>query len=128
AHAQPGPRRPEQLKVAIIGAGATGVELAAELHNTTRTLVSYGLDRIDPEKDMQLILIEAADRILPALPPRLSNAASKLLAKLKVAVRTSAPVAEALSAVVRLATAALIPAELVGWAAGVRAPEVLQDL
>ena len=84
AHAQSEPLRPEQLQVAIIGAGATGVELAAELHNTTRTLVSYGLDRIDPEKDIQLILIEAADRILPALPPRLSDAATELLAKLGV--------------------------------------------
>src|SRR5438067_7314902 len=128
AHAQPGPRRPEQLKVAIIGAGATGVELAAELHNTTRTLVSYGLDRIDPEKDMQLILIEAADRILPALPPRLSDAASKLLAKLQVNVRTSARVAEVLPAGVRLASGEVIPAELVVWAAGVKAPDFLKDL
>ncbi len=128
AHAQPGPLRPEQLKVAIIGAGATGVELAAELHNTTRTLVSYGLDRIDPDKDMQLILIEAADRILPALPPRLSDAASKLLAKLQVNVRTSARVAEVLPAGVRLATGEIIPAELVVWAAGVKAPEFLKEL
>ena len=44
---------PDQLQVAIIGAGATGVELAAELHNATRTLVSYGLDRIDPDKDIR---------------------------------------------------------------------------
>ncbi len=118
AHAQAGPLRPEQLQVAIIGAGATGVELAAELHNTTRTLVSYGLDRIDPEKDMRLILIEAADRILPALPPRLSDAASRLLAKLNVNVRTSARVAEVLPDGVRLATGEIIPAELVVWAAG----------
>ena len=96
AHAQAEPLRPEQLHVAIIGAGATGVELAAELHNTTRTLVSYGLDRIDPDKDMRLILIEAADRILPALPQRLSDAAAKLLEKLDVSVRTSARVAEVL--------------------------------
>ena len=70
AHAQAAPLRPGQLHVAIIGAGATGVELAAELHNTTRTLVAYGLDRIDVDKDMRLILIEAADRVLPALPKR----------------------------------------------------------
>src|SRR5450631_1006598 len=128
AHAQAGPLRPEQLQVAIIGAGATGVELAAELHNTTRTLVSYGLDRIDPEKDMRLILIEAADRILPALPPRLSDAATKLLAKLNVSVRTSARVAEVLPEGVRLATGEIIPAELVVWAAGVKAPDFLKDL
>ena len=78
AHAQAEPLRPEQLQVAIIGAGATGVELAAELHHTTRELVAYGLDRIDPDKDIQLNLIEAADRILPALPARLSDAATRL--------------------------------------------------
>ena len=128
AHAQAGPLRPEQLQVAIIGAGATGVELAAELHNTTRTLVSYGLDRIDPEKDMRLILIEAADRILPALPPRLSNSATKLLEKLNVSVRTSARVAEVLPEGVRLASGEVIPAELVVWAAGVKAPDFLKDL
>jgi NADH dehydrogenase len=128
AHAQAGPLRPEQLQVAIIGAGATGVELAAELHNTTRALVSYGLDRIDPEKDMRLILIEAADRILPALPPRLTDAATKLLAELNVSVRTSARVAEVLPEGVRLASGEIIPAELVVWAAGVKAPDFLKDL
>ena len=128
AHAQAESLRPEQLQVAIIGAGATGVELAAELHNTTRTLVSYGLDRIDPEKDMRLILIEAADRILPALPPRLSDAATKLLSKLNVSVRTSARVAEVLPDGVRLASGEVIPAELVVWAAGVKAPDFLKDL
>ena len=59
ANAQSTALRPEQLKVAIIGAGATGVELAAELHHATRILVSYGLDRIDPERDISLNLIEA---------------------------------------------------------------------
>jgi hypothetical protein len=60
-HAQPETLRPEQLNVAIIGAGATGTELAAELHYTTRQLVAYGLDRIDPDKDIKIHLIEAAD-------------------------------------------------------------------
>jgi NADH dehydrogenase len=127
AHVQTEPLRPDQLQVAIIGAGATGVELAAELHNSTRTLVSYGLDRIDPEKDIKLILIEAADRILPALPPRLSDAATRLLQNLGVHVRTSARVAEVLADGVRLADGTVIPAELVVWAAGVKAPEILEE-
>jgi NADH:quinone reductase (non-electrogenic) len=128
AHAQSAPLRPEQLHVAIIGAGATGAELAAELHYTTRQLVAYGLDRIDPEKDIKIELIEAADRILPALPARLATAAAKLLENLGVRVRTSSKVAEVLSTGVRLATGAFIPAELVVWAAGVKAPDVLNDL
>jgi NADH dehydrogenase len=128
AHSQAESLRPDQLQVAIIGAGATGVELAAELHNTTRTLVSYGLDRIDPEKDMRLIVIEAADRVLPALPMRLSVTAGKLLANLGISVRTSARVAEVLPNGVRLASGEVIPAELVVWAAGVKAPDFLRDL
>ena len=128
AHTQSEPLRPEQLHVAIIGAGATGVELAAELHNTTRTLVSYGLDRIDPDKDMRLIVIEAADRVLPALPKRLSDSAGKLLENLGISVRTSARVAEVLPEGVRLASGEMIPAELVVWAAGVKAPDFLRDL
>ena len=128
AHTQSEPLRPEQLHVAIIGAGATGVELAAELHNTTRTLVSYGLDRIDPDKDMRLIVIEAADRVLPALPKRLSDSAGKLLENLGISVRTSARVAEVLPEGVRLASGEIIPAELVVWAAGVKAPDFLRDV
>ncbi len=128
AHAQTEPLRPEQLHVAIIGAGATGVELAAELHNTTRTLVAYGLDRIDADKDIRLILIEAADRILPALPERLSQAADALLAKMRVQVRTGARVDAVTNNGVKLASGEIIAAELIVWAAGVKAPDLLSDL
>ena len=127
-HAQSDALRPEQLQVAIIGAGATGTELAAELHYTTRQLVAYGLDRIDPEKDIKIHLIEAADRILPALPERLSAAGLKLLEELGVRVHTSAKVAEVGTAGVKLADGTVLPAELVVWAAGVKAPEFLRDL
>ena len=127
AHSQDGPLRPDQLQVAVIGAGATGVELAAELPNTTRTLISFGLDRIDAMDDIRIIVIEAADRILPALTERLSAAASKLLLDLGVHVRTSAKVAEVLPGGVRLASGELIPAELVVWAAGVKASDVLKN-
>jgi NADH dehydrogenase len=128
AHVQKEPLRPEQLQVAIIGAGATGTELAAELHKTTRQLVAFGLDRIDPDMDIKINLIEAAARILPQLPERLAKAAAALLEGLKVRVHTGAPVAEVLEYGVRLANGAHIPAELVVWAAGVKAPDVLEDI
>ena len=128
AHAQAGPLQPHQLQVAIIGAGATGVELSAELHRTVRQVVAYGLDRIDPDKDIRLNLIEAADRVLPALPERLSKATEGLLRKLGVVVHTQAKVAEVLPEGVRLVDGRIIAAELVVWAAGVKAPEFLKDL
>jgi NADH dehydrogenase len=128
AHAQSEPLRPEQLKVAVIGAGATGTELAAVLHRTTRQLVAYGLDRIDPDKDIKISVIEAADRILLGLPERLAEAAAKLLARLDVTIRTSAPVTEALPNGIKLKSGEVIPAELVVWCAGVKAPDFLKDI
>jgi NADH dehydrogenase len=120
--------RPEQLNVVIIGAGATGVELAAELHKTTREVVAYGLDRIDPDKDVKLSVIEAAERILPALPERIALATQQLLLDLRIQVLTGARVAEVVADGVRLADGRTVPAELVVWAAGVRAPAFLREI
>jgi NADH dehydrogenase len=128
AHMQSEPLSPRQLQVAIIGAGATGVELAAELHKATRALVSYNLERIDPERDIRLNLIEAGPRILPALPERISGAAHQLLHGLGVRVRTDSRVTAVTHEGVQLAGGELIPAELVVWAAGVKAPDFLRDL
>jgi len=111
----------------IIGAGATGVELAAELHNTIREFVSFGLDRINPERDIKITVVEAAARILPALPERLSDAVLRLLGKLKVDVFTGERVTEVSEQGVRTATGREIPAELVVWAAGIKAPDFLKD-
>ena len=112
----------------IIGAGATGTELSAELHRTLRGLVAYGLDKIDPDKDLKITLVEAADRIVPALPPRLSNATAALLGRLGVEIRTGARVTEVRPDGVLLASGEFMPSELVVWAAGVRGPQVLADL
>jgi NADH dehydrogenase len=128
AHAQSTPLRPEQLHVAIIGAGATGVELAAELHRTTREVVAFGLDRVDADKDIKVTVIEAAPRVLPALPTRLSEATEELLRKLGVEVLTNAKVAAVEASGVHLADGRLLPAELVVWAAGVKAPDFLKDI
>ena len=127
ANTQAEPVRPGQLHVAIIGAGATGTELAAELHKTVRTVISYGLERIDPTRDAHIVVIEAADRILPALPERLSSSALALLQSLGVEVRTRARVARVSADGVFLADGQMIPAELVVWSAGVKAPDFLKD-
>jgi NADH dehydrogenase len=128
AHTQADPVRPGQLHVAIIGAGATGTELSAELHRTVRGVVAFGLDKIDPDKDLKITLIEAADRIVPALPERLSVATARLLRELGVEIRTGARVTEVRPDGVVLAGGDFIPSELVVWSAGVRGSEVLRNL
>ncbi|WP_426418956.1 NAD(P)/FAD-dependent oxidoreductase [Bradyrhizobium genosp. A] len=128
AQTQPGPVRPGQLHVAIVGAGATGSELAAELYSTTREVVAYGLDRIDPERDIRIVLIEAAKRILPGLPERISEATHRLLERMGVGVCISAKVTEVTAKGLMLADGSFIASELVVWAAGVKAPDVLRRL
>jgi NADH dehydrogenase len=128
AHTQPGPIRPGQLHVTIIGAGATGTELAAELHRTARGVVAFGMDRIDPDKDIEISLIEAADRILPALPERISKAVVDKLNELKVDVKTKSRVTKVTNEGVELQSGETIPSELVVWAAGVKGPDVLAKL
>jgi NADH:ubiquinone reductase (H+-translocating) len=128
AQTQASPVRPGQLHVAVIGAGATGTELAAELYRTAREVVAYGLDRIDPQRDIRIVLIEAADRILPGLPERISKATQRLLEQMGVEVRSGARVMEVTAEGLTLSDGAFIPSELVVWAAGVKAPDVLGQL
>ena len=63
------PQQPNHLNIAIIGAGATGVELAAQLVEAKENFYRYGLNHIHPDL-VKITLIEAADRILPALPEK----------------------------------------------------------
>ena len=128
AQAQEGPVRPGQLHVTIIGAGATGTELSAELHRTVRGIAQFGLDKIEPENDIKITLVEAAPRIVPALPERISDATTEILHKLGVDIRTNARVTRVRADGVELQNGDFIPSELVVWAAGVKGPAVLKDL
>jgi NADH dehydrogenase len=85
------------------------------------------LDGIDANKDLKISLIEAADRILPALNPRLSNATEHLISQLGVQVHTKSKVMEVTPKGIRLADGQLIESELVVWAAGVKAPDYLKN-
>ena len=126
AHASQG-EATELINIAIVGAGATGVELAAELHHAARELAAYGLDRISPE-NMRITLIEAGQRVLPALPERISQPVHKTLEKLGVTVLTGAAVSQVTREALHTAQGQLIPATLKVWAAGIRAPDFLKEL
>jgi NADH:ubiquinone reductase (H+-translocating) len=117
-----------QVSIAIIGAGATGVELAAELRNTSKVLGAYGIHRMDPKQDVKITVVESADRILPGLTPRVSHSVSQLLDNLGVEVRVAERVTEVRTDGVRTASGLLIPADLIVWAAGLKAPEFLSQL
>ncbi|QYY32449.1 MULTISPECIES: NAD(P)/FAD-dependent oxidoreductase [Cupriavidus] len=117
-----------RVDVAIIGAGATGVELSAELRNTAHVLNAYGLHKLDPRRDVRIHVIEAGPRILPALSERVSAETAKLLRKLDVDVFTSERVTEVNTEAVLTASGKRIDADLTVWAAGITAPPVLATL
>ncbi|HVF64884.1 MAG TPA: NAD(P)/FAD-dependent oxidoreductase [Casimicrobiaceae bacterium] len=120
--------RDGHVDVVIIGAGATGVELAAEIRQTTRTHAAYGLDHLDPQRDVRITIIEAANRILPPLPERIADAATALLDKLAVTVRVDEKVVAVDHVGVHTQSGAHYPAQLIVWAAGIRAPAWLAQL
>src|SRR6201996_2293345 len=115
------------VRIVIVGGGATGVELAAELFNAAAALKFYGLEVFD-ESRLQVTLIEAGPRILPALPEPLAKAAHDQLETLGVRVLTGAPVTEVLPDAVLLGSGERIAADLRVWAAGVKAADFLKDI
>lgn len=124
---QADPAADATVKIDIVGGGATGVELAAELYNAAGALRHYGLEVFD-ESRLQVTLIEAGPRILPALPEKLAQAAHKELEVLGVRVCTNTPVVEATPDGMVTQSGEFIAADLRVWAAGVKGPDLLKDL
>lgn len=128
AHALPANMSPPpELNVAIIGAGATGVELAAELHHACHEFVRYGLDDIAPQ-NVNITLIEAADRVLPVLPPVVSAAAEAQLTKKGITVLTKTKVLAIHPHSIECEGGKHIAADLKVWSAGIKAPDFLKDI
>ncbi|MHA7870958.1 MAG: NAD(P)/FAD-dependent oxidoreductase [Hyphococcus sp.] len=121
------PQADEYVNVTIVGGGATGVELAAELYNAASGLKHYGLEVFD-ETRLRVTLLEAGPRILPALPEDLSDAAREELEELGVTVKTNAQVTEVTPYGMVLKSGETIPSNLKVWAAGVKAPDFLQEI
>ena len=120
--------QPHQVSIAIIGAGATGVELAAELRNTSKVLAAYGIHIMDPQHDVRITVVEGADRLVPGLSPRISASVADLLKRMDVATMVKERVTEVSAAGVATASGLLIPADLIVWAAGLKAPALLSQL
>lgn len=115
----------EHLDIAIIGGGATGVELAAELRATTRELIAYGLDKLDPERFIRLRVVNADPRLLLQLPERVAESVERILRGLNVEVMNGEQVVEVGAGHLMTKSGRRVPADLAIWAAGVKAPDFL---
>ncbi|WP_440588443.1 NAD(P)/FAD-dependent oxidoreductase [Bordetella genomosp. 11] len=117
-----------RLHIAIVGGGATGVELAAELREASRLVAAYGLPNFDAGKDLRIRIVEGAPRILAALPERLSRAAQRRLESLDIAIESGCLVSEVTDDALHTKDGRTFPADLCMWAAGIKGPDVLGTL
>lgn len=116
-----------ELRLAIVGGGATGVELAAELYHVADLLKIYGMPDMSAKR-LKIDLIEAGPRILPALPERIAFSAKRELAKLGVCVHENVRVTQADDKGFIANEGKRINADLMVWAAGVKAPDFIREL
>lgn len=125
-HAQHENNNEQQLSIAIIGGGATGVELSAQLYAVARVLAIYDLDEgVDKVK---ITIIEASPRLLSALPENLSIATQRQLVKLGVEIKLNRRVVKITQDSIETKDGEIIPADLIVWAAGIKAPDWFQEL
>ncbi|MFG6668030.1 NAD(P)/FAD-dependent oxidoreductase [Halomonas sp. HNIBRBA4712] len=126
-YTDPALRTHTTLSVGIVGGGATGVELAAELLDVTRLLNAYGVTNVD-DNQVSVHLIEAAPRILPALSERISQTVHKELESLGVNVHVNTAIKEAREDALVTGDDEVIETDLNVWAAGIKAPDFLAEL
>ncbi len=120
-------RLSEQVKVIIIGAGATGAEMAAEMMHAADQLKGYGFN-MDPAM-LSITLIDAAERILPQVPREaIANSVARQLENMGIQVRMGQRVVRAEADGIVLAGGEKLPSDLTLWAAGIQAPEFLADI
>ncbi|MFA5629956.1 MAG: NAD(P)/FAD-dependent oxidoreductase [Porticoccaceae bacterium] len=117
----------QPISVAIVGAGATGVELAAELHHAVDMLKRYGHKKLARER-LHVHLIEAGPRILPALNERVATAVHTELRREGVQIHIATQVNEARERVLVTRDGEEIEGDLLVWAAGIKAPPLLAAL
>jgi NADH dehydrogenase len=113
-------RRRAKLTFIVVGGGPTGVEMAGALSELIRLVLVKDYPRLNI-KDVRILLLEATDKLLAAMPERLREAAGRTLWRKYIEVRFSATVADFDGERVRLKSGEVIPAHTVIWAAGVRA-------
>ena len=116
------------LDIVIIGGGATGVELAAELREASGVYAAYGFNRLQVQRDVRITLLEGAPRILAPLPEKVSGAALRLLEQRAIRVVTDCRVTSIEKYQVLDKDGHVYPADMCVWAAGIRAPEFLSAL
>lgn len=118
----------KKTKVVIVGGGATGVELAAELKYALSQAISYGSKSPAILKNLEISIIESADRILPNLSPYISKKVKDILIKKGISVLTGQRVTKATPLGVETNSNLFIESDVTVWSAGIKGNDFLANL
>ncbi|WP_322793037.1 NAD(P)/FAD-dependent oxidoreductase, partial [Bellilinea sp.] len=110
-------RRRALLTFAVAGGGPSGVEMAGALSELIRLALPRDFPGFDVS-EARVLLLEAADYLLPAMPPDLRQAALRVLQRKGVEVRLGARVQSYDGQRIELASGEIIPSRTLIWAAG----------
>lgn len=117
----------DKIRIAIVGGGATGVELASELPNMVETFGACGRNKMCSDL-LDVSVIEATDRILPALPEKTAISITKTLEKQGIHVLTKTMITKAENDGFYPKDGDIIKADIMIWTAGVKAPDYLKEI
>ncbi|SCB93098.1 NAD(P)/FAD-dependent oxidoreductase [Gilliamella intestini] len=117
----------DKIRIAIVGGGATGVELASELPHMVETFGTCGRNKMCSDL-LDVSVIEATDRILPALPEKTALGITKTLQQRGIHVLTNTMITKAQSDGFYPKEGDIISADIMIWTAGVKAPDYLKDI
>jgi NADH dehydrogenase len=115
-----------RIRVGIVGAGATGVELAAELHHAFNDMHRYG--GLANATKLDITLMDMAPRVLPAVDPRTSASARRILERMGVNVRVGVGVDAVQDGSFHLSDGSKVECDVQVWAAGVTGHDVIAGL
>ncbi|WP_369929661.1 NAD(P)/FAD-dependent oxidoreductase [Xanthomonas sp. NCPPB 2632] len=116
----------KRIRVGIVGAGATGVELAAELHHAFNDMHRYG--GLDSASKLDVTLMDMADRVLPAVDPHTSASAQRVLEGMHVTLRLGVGVSAVEADGFHLSDGSVVPCDIRVWAAGVTGQDMVERL
>jgi NADH:quinone reductase (non-electrogenic) len=118
----------QNLRICVIGGGATGVELAAELREATEQLGRHGIDKLKIPQAVDISIVEASPRLVAALPEKISERVASKLVDLNIKLLLSSRVQAVTKASVKLQNGDTVGAELIVWTAGIVASSALKSI
>lgn len=114
----------ERLRFVVVGAGPTGVELAAEMQDLIQHILLRRYPEVDRDK-IEVVLVQSGDQVLPGWHPKMAGQTAKQLAKLRVKVVLGTRVVAVGPTSVTLGTGEVIGTQTVVWCTGVKPADVV---